>query len=168
MKKVKDCVKKFIKFLNEDSWSSFIISLLLLIVLIKFIIFPTLSFITASPLPLVVVESCSMYHSENFEKFWSNSKVWYENKDVQKEQFEKFTLKNGFSKGDIIIIWGRFEPKIGDIIVFEPGNTNTKHPIIHRIVSLNPIQTKGDNNDDQLRKINNNIGIDETNIPKSN
>ena len=36
---------------------------------------------------------------------------------------------------------------IGDVLIFQ---INRKHPIIHRIVSLNPLQTKGDHNSGQL------------------
>lgn len=135
-------------FLHEDTWQSWLVSLVLVIIGIKFIFFPLLSFITATPLPLVVVESCSMYHGENFDRWWQNNAIWYEAKDIDKEKFSKFQFKNGLNKGDIIVVWGRSLYKQGDIIIF---NAPTKYPIIHRIIEESPRSTKGDNNTDQIQ-----------------
>ena len=55
----------------------------------------------------------------NFDEYWDVCGDWYENKDLTKEQFSEFPLKDGFKKGDIIVVWGRFKPKIGDIIIFK-------------------------------------------------
>lgn len=51
-----------------------------------------------------------------------------------------------FFKGDMIIVYGRGDVKVGDIIVFEVPDR--KYPIIHRIISMENgfIKTKGDNN----------------------
>jgi len=57
--------EKVLGFLQEDSWASFGVTLLLAFVIIKFIFFPGLSLITGTSLPLVIVESCSMYHHED-------------------------------------------------------------------------------------------------------
>ena len=48
-----------------------------------------------------------------------------------------------------MIVYGRFQPQVGDVIIFE---ANTEHPIIHRIISIEDgvIETKGDNNQGQL------------------
>ena len=90
---------------------------------------------------------------------------------ISKQQFSKFTLKNGFSKGDVIIVWGRFTPKIGDIIIFKPSQDSTApRPIIHRIIKINEdgtYQTKGDHNGQQLTASNNIYKTDETNIQQS-
>jgi signal peptidase I len=159
-------LKNFWNFLKKDTWTSWIVSLVLLIILIRFIVFPTLSLITGSPLPLVVVESCSMYHDSNFNNWWEKNGILYAPFEIDKTDFNSFTMKNGFSKGDIIMIWGYGNPELGDIIIFEPNHgSSAKHPIIHRIVSLNPTSTKGDNNPTQLSN-GNGQGIDETNIPE--
>src|SRR3990167_5343344 len=101
-------LKKFWEFLKKDTWQSWLVSLVLTFIFIKFIFFPFLSVALASELPLVVVESCSMYHSSDFEHWWEQNGPWYENEaDVSKEEFQQFILKNGFSKGDIILISGR-------------------------------------------------------------
>ena len=60
-----EVVKKFWNFLQEDSWPSFFATLVIAFVVIKFVFFPGLSFLTGSSLPLVIVESCSMYHHED-------------------------------------------------------------------------------------------------------
>src|SRR3989338_10718195 len=160
-------LKIFWKFLQKDTWQSWAVSLILLIIIIKFILFPTLAFITATPLPLVVVESCSMYHDSNFNSWWFANSAWYEAKGIEKEDFEEFPFQDGLNKGDIIFVWGRGEAELGDIIIFEPRSSTAKYPIIHRIVTENPRGTKGDNgrtNPRQLTGDTNSKGIDETNI----
>jgi len=160
-------IKKFWAFLKEDTWQSWIVSLILIIIFIKLIFFPALSFLTGTPLPLVVVESCSMYHKSSFEDWWQSNSNWYENKGVEKSDFESFSLKNGLNKGDIIIIWGRSSYNLGDIIIFLPNKDSTAiHPIIHRIINTNPIATKGDHNSEQLTINNNFQRLDETDISK--
>jgi signal peptidase I len=162
-------IKKFWNFLNEDSWASWVVSLILLIIIIKFLVFPGLSLATGSKLPLVVVESCSMYHPESFEDWWFRNSAWYTNRNITKTIFESFPMKNGFTKGDIIIVWGYSDYKKGDIIIFKPTSGPAgQNPIIHRIVSTSPIGTKGDHNSAQLQAVNNGQGLDETNILREN
>jgi len=159
--------KKFWKFLKQDSWQSWIVSLLLMIIFIKFIFFPGLSFLTGSKLPLVVVESCSMYHEAKFDDWWEKNAEWYKSNGIDKEDFSSFVMKNGFSKGDVIFIWGRSKINLGDVIIFNPNEeAQAKYPIIHRVVGLEPIETKGDHNQRQLKLENNEQNIDETNISK--
>ncbi|MFA5855860.1 MAG: S26 family signal peptidase [Candidatus Pacearchaeota archaeon] len=175
---------------DSDSILSWLVALVVIFVIVKFIFFPTLSLIMGTTLPLAGVESSSMdhqivkddlgryalcgeYFSENqvnhvdFDEYWKNCGEWYEKRDLTKEEFSKFTLKNGFRKGDIIIVWGRFKPKIGDIIIFKPNQDSfAPRPIIHRVVTMENgfIQTKGDHNQDQLVAGNNNYRTDETKI----
>lgn len=104
--------------------------------------------------------------SFNFDKYWEICGHWYEEKSITKQAFSKFLMKNGFKKGDIIIVWGRFNPKIGDIIIFKPNKESlSQTPIIHRIVSIENgiIQTKGDHNERQLT-LPNRKNTDETHI----
>lgn len=159
-------LKKFWSFLKEDSWQSWIISLILIVIIIKLIIFPSLSFISGTKLPLVVVESCSMYHSSTFEGWWESHKLWYEEKNISKSLFSSFSLKSGLNKGDIVFVKSPKNLKLGNIIIFQ-AEAKTKYPIIHRIVNLNTLETKGDNNPDQLKKTNNLPGVDETSISES-
>ena len=139
--------RRFWRFLHEDSWYSWIVSLILIVIFIKFVFFPLLSLLTGSSLPLVVIESCSMYHESNFDEWWDKNAAWYEARNISKEDFKSFNYKNGLNKGDIILVtgWGEYEK--GDVIIF---NAATAHPIIHRIVDVNPLATKGDHNLNQL------------------
>lgn len=159
--------KKVWVYLNKDSWDSWLVSLLLIALTIKFILFPLLAFVTGSTLPLVVVESCSMYHESNFEEWWSKNSGWYEQKGITKEQFLEFKYKNGINKGDIFLVTGDKSYEIGDIIIFKPNPESlSPNPIIHRLIDIDPYGTKGDHNSDQLRQERNTLRTDETNIPK--
>lgn len=158
----KNFIEKFWKFLKEDSWQSWFVSLILLVVLIKFILFPILSFLTYSSLPLVVVKSCSMYHNRNFDDWWAENSGWYLTHGITEKEFKEFSSKNGLNKGDIIFVWGRSKPKLGDVIIFQSNEGSD--PVIHRVISTNPYSTKGDNNAGQLKPGNNLQKIDETSI----
>jgi len=140
-------LKDFYNFLKEDSWQSWIVGISLVVVFVKAIFFPLLSLITGTALPLVVIESCSMYHDSSFENWWSENYAWYESHGINKEVFENFSFKNGLNKGDIILVWGKDKLSLGDIIIFK---SQTNYPIIHRIVNTSPLDTKGDNNSGQL------------------
>src|SRR3989344_4594127 len=112
---------KFWNFLKQDNWKSWIISIILMVLVIKFILFPILNLVTGTSLPLVIVESCSMYHSGNFNDFWNAQGAWYEQRDINYSEFSSFPMKNGINKGDIILVWGRTKIEIGDIIIFDGG-----------------------------------------------
>ena len=167
--KSKNVIVNFWRFLQEDSWQSWLVSLVLLVVLIRFVFFPLLSLVTGSSLPLVVIESCSMYHESSFDSWWNEHSEWYEANGIEKTDFEKFPFRNGLNKGDIIFVWGYSNYKSGDIIIFEPNlGSSALHPIIHRVVAEGPYQTKGDHNFAQLVGGDpaNSQNIDETNIDK--
>ena len=191
LKEIISKIKKFWNWIwNSDSILSWIIALFVIFIIVKFIFFPVMALIMGNSLPLAGVESSSMDHqiikndygmlticdkrySENekksfdFDNYWDACGKWYEERNISQGEFLNFPLKNGFSKGDIIIVWGRFTPKIGDIIIFKPNEaSNAPRPIIHRVVSINEgvIQTKGDHNPEQLTASNNIYKTDETNI----
>jgi signal peptidase I len=158
-------IRKIWNFLKADTWQSWLVSLVLVVIIIKFVFFPLLSLATGSPLPLVVVESCSMYHETNYDDWYQKNAAWYEPKQITRSVFNSFPFKNGLTKGDIIFVWGYSKPKLGDIIIFKPNeDSNAKNPIIHRVVSLDPLATKGDHNSEQLTKHNNMQALDETKI----
>ena len=140
-------IKSIWEYLKKDSWDSWLVSLILVFIFIKFIFFPLLSLSTGTSLPLVVIESCSMYHPDNFESWWTRNGVWYENIEITKTEFESYKFKNGLNKGDIILAWGHSDYKRGDVIIF---SAPTKYPLIHRLISNDKISTKGDNNPGQL------------------
>ena len=161
---LKEGIKKFCKnfwFLlwKDDSFKGWVFSILFLFIFIKFIFFPILSLVTGTSLPLAIVESCSMYHKGNIlsdsSEWWQNHKLKYSEFNITKEQFEGFKFKDGFNKGDILIIIGAKSGKlkVGDVIIFEAGKRN---PIIHRIINIEfyngeyIFSTIGDNNNGQL------------------
>jgi signal peptidase I len=150
---------------NDNSLLSWIISLVIAFIIIKFIFFPILSLIFGSLMPLVVVESGSMHHSGNFVSnyfgtsgsfnlWWNEKGAWYEtHTNITKEIAFNWRLRGGLEIGDIVFIYGRGKYRVGDIIVFNGGQN---HPIIHRIIEVRKIgnetiyMTKGDNNEGQL------------------
>jgi len=147
-------LKKTWKFIwHDDSLASWIVSFILAFLIVKFIVYPGIGFITGTDYPIVAVVSVSMEHNQNFDSWWEANKDWYVGYDIQKEDFQKFIFKNGFDKGDIIFLKGSKpkDIKVGDVIVFE---STTEYPVIHRVVKawqkddIYYFQTKGDNNGD--------------------
>jgi len=140
---VKKVLGKVWGFLKEDSWASLAVTLVIAFVVIKFIFFPGLSFVTGTSLPLVIVESCSMYHHEDgFEEIFESSV--YEDYGIGLGDIGNWIFQNGFNKGDVIFVVGADEVEIGDVIIFNGGE---QHPIIHRVVEVDDgYATKGDNN----------------------
>ena len=177
---------------NSDSILSWFVALAVIFIFVKFIFFPVLSLSLGTSLPLAGVESSSMEHQItkdgfgflnicgrydgedkylNFENFWKECGEWYEEREIDQETFKNFPLKNGFNKGDIVLVYGRFNPKLGDVIVFSPNKESlAPRPIVHRITNIKEenseiiIETKGDHNSEQLTQSNNRLKTDETNI----
>lgn len=147
---IKRGLNKFWEYLKKDTWDSWLVSIVLLFIIVKFVFFPLMSLLTGSPLPLVVIESCSMYHESNFDEWWSRNSLWYDGKNISKEEFESYKFKDGLNKGDIILVIKKAEYEIGDTIIFTTP-TPTKYPLIHRIIQKLPLSTKGDHNADQLQ-----------------
>jgi len=169
VKAIKKALADFWDFLwNDDSLLSWLLNIVVAFVLIKFIVFPTLGFILNTPYPVVAVVSGSMDHRSqdgvvcgkqvsdydgNYENFWKLCGKWYEENDITKEKFEDFPFKNGFSKGNVIVLFGEdpAEIEVGDVIVFQ---RKSPVPIIHRVVHKWEkdgewhFKTKGDHNQD--------------------
>jgi len=158
--KFKKIIKRFWNIVwRDNSPKGWIISILFLFIVIKLIFFPVLNLITGTTLPLVIVESCSMYHEKNI---FSNYDLWWEDHDtkyfrlgITKELFREFNFNKGFTKGDILFVTGVKSEKIeiGDVIIFESDYSS---PIIHRVISIAKSEdsytfsTIGDNNNGQL------------------
>lgn len=164
MKRGENKFKKFWKNFwevvwKDDSLKGWIISLVFLFIIIKFVFFPVLNLVTGTELPLAIVESCSMYHKGdlfgNFDNWWNRHDYKYKDFQIEKSEFSDFSLKRGFNKGDILFIIKAKPEKleIGDIIIF---NAEQRNPIIHRIISIKQengkyvFSTIGDNNNGQL------------------
>jgi len=153
-------------FWKEDSVWSWLANVVVAFVVIKFIIYPVLGVLLGTSYPIVAVVSESMEHGlynnrlcdqylaefpESFDNYWEVCGSWYEEQGIDKQQFQKFSFKNGFDKGDVIVLWRPSNLEIGDILVFQ---ANKPQPIIHRIVKVwdedgkTYYQTKGDHNGD--------------------
>jgi signal peptidase I len=176
---LKEVWKKFWHLLwVDESLKGWIFALVFLFIFVRLILFPLLSIVTGTALPLAIVESCSMYHKPeipliyDFDKWWQNHEEKYTQLNITKEQFKKFTLKNGFSKGDILFSI-KAKPqdlKVGDIIMFQ---TTKQNPLIHRIINIRYenneyiFTTIGDNNKISFTATNNPYWIDEINIKEN-
>jgi signal peptidase I len=146
---------------KDDSFRGWILSLIFIFIVIKLIFFPLLNLATGTSLPLAIVESCSMYHKAdilgNFNSWWDRQDDKYSSYTINKLDFEKFKMKKGFNKGDILFIVKANPEKleVGDVIIF---NGNQRSPVIHRIIGINEdattgkktFSTMGDNNNGQL------------------
>ena len=163
-------LKKVWHFIWEDNsiWS-WIVNIILAFVLIKFIVYPVLGLVLSTSHPVVAVVSGSMEHNGmDFEQWWEKNNDWYLENGIDKAAFGQFSLKNGFNKGDIMILVGKDAGniKMGDVLVFINGG---KDPIIHRVVKkadkdgMIHFQTKGDNNGDSIKT----QQLDETNIAEN-
>ena len=126
LKKIKKFFKKFWFIVwKDDSFKGWIASLLFLFVVIKLIFFPLMTLITGTTLPLVIVESCSMYHEgnllSNYENWFKNHDLKYFEYGINEKDWQNFPFKKGFNKGDILFVIGTKpkDLKIGDIIIFE-------------------------------------------------
>lgn len=149
-------VKKFLKaawyFIWEDnSLLSWIVNVLLAFLLVKFIVYPALGFMLGTAYPVVAVISSSMEHNSlGFDSWWEQNRNFYLQHDISKSELEDSAFRNGFNKGDIIVLFGA-EPKSikeGDVLVY--SSSQYKYPIIHRVVSVDRaglvFTAKGDNN----------------------
>ena len=115
-------------------------------------------------------EICGKFHDKyksfNLDEFWDKCGDWYKaNTEVRKENFKQFHFKNGFNKGDIMILNGKKPESIrlGDVIVFW---SNKRDPIIHRVIKkweengAYYFQTKGDHNPNSIKS----AFLDETKV----
>ncbi|MDP3986814.1 MAG: signal peptidase I [Nanoarchaeota archaeon] len=144
---------------KDDSFKGWVFSIAFIFLFIKFIFFPVLSLATGTSLPLAIVESCSMYHKGGFfsdtDSWWESHGGKYDSFSIEEEEFDEFSMRKGFTKGDILFIVGADPEKldVGDIIIFV---ADQKNPIIHRIVDIKTengtriFSTLGDNNPQQL------------------
>ncbi len=144
---IKKTLKKIWYFIWEDnSVLSWIVNVVLAFVIIKFLVYPGLGLLLGTTHPIVAVVTGSMEHDEPFDEWWEKNEAYYTSIGITKEQFESFPMKNGFKRGDIIILGNSNNAKTGDIIVFRSGRPD---PIIHRVIKMeneNTYVTKGDHN----------------------
>lgn len=157
-KKIRTVLRKIWFFIWEDNsiWS-WLINIVLAFLIIKFLVYPGLGLILGTSHPIVAVVSSSMEHPEaSFDDWWirecpdAKQKDLYSKSGISKSMFLGFDYRNGFNKGDIMLLRSAKNVDIGDIIVFT--TSARPEPIIHRVVEVREssnelsYKTKGDNN----------------------
>lgn len=126
-----------------EGWSGALLYTFLGIVF-ALIVNQLLTFALSTDLPVVAVVSSSMQHdyADRTHYEWLENSMGY-----SREYVDSWSIPTGFLVGDMPIVTGAGEYKVGDVIVYSvPGQ---KYPIIHRIIKINDdgtYQTKGDNN----------------------
>jgi signal peptidase I len=88
-----------------------------------------------------------MQHDNPSQTFYG----WLEQAGYTKEQIDSWPIQGGFLIGDMPIVSGSKDYKVGDVIVYTVSQES--YPIIHRVVKINAdvtYQTKGDNNMQQF------------------
>jgi signal peptidase I len=135
----------------EDSVASWVVSIGLAFILIKFVVYPGLGLLFGTQFPVVAVVSNSMEHDGSFDDWWMSQEDLYLEHNITKLEFLAYPMEDGFDKGDIIILIGTPPERLqrGDIIVYWGGK---EYPIIHRVIALGDgsLQTKGDHNRGQI------------------
>ncbi len=105
-----------------------------------------LGLLLGTKLPVVAVVSESMTHDSSTPV--KHYQYLQDHFNYSKEQVDAWPIKNGFLKGDALVVIGVPEKdlKIGDVIVFDISGQTT--PIVHRAVKFEngQIITKGDHN----------------------
>jgi signal peptidase I len=157
-------------FWNDDSVWSWLANIIVAFLVIRFIVYPVLGLLLGTSFPIVAVISESMEHGthndiicgskyvefpESFDNYWTVCGQWYKSNGITKEEFKKFPFKNGFRKGDVIILWRAHKDniKLGDVLIFQGSKPQ---PLIHRVVKVWEeneqffYQTKGDHNSDSI------------------
>lgn len=143
---------------EEDSFASWTVNVVLAFLIIKFLVYPGLGFVLGTTHPIVAVVSGSMEHDGSFNDWWTeesccdngvacfNHESIYDNYGISEGQFKDYSFKNGFNKGDLMVLASGENAEVGDIIVFV--TRSFPEPIIHRVVQTQNgrYSTKGDHN----------------------
>jgi signal peptidase len=145
-----------LKKISNNEWVETIIYIILGIAA-AYLLNYGLGLLLGTKLPVVAVVSESMTHDASTPI--KHYQYLQDHFNYSKEQVDAWPIKNGFLKGDALVVMGVPEKdlKIGDVIVFDISGQNT--PIVHRIVKfennqntgsvnffLNNTITKGDHN----------------------
>lgn len=158
MADIKETAKRFWEFLwYDDSVWSWLVNVILAFFLIKFLVYPGLGLLLGTGFPIVAVVSSSMEHPSSFDSWWDSQHEFYDQHNITKEQFRDYRFRNGFNKGDVMVLVGKKaeDIRVGDVIVFDIGRSD---PIIHRTVEIRTVDgkyyfhTKGDHNSGSLNE----------------
>ncbi|MBI4896319.1 MAG: signal peptidase I [Candidatus Aenigmarchaeota archaeon] len=126
----------------------------LVAVLVAFLLYQGLALVTGTPAPIVTVVSESMVHANHFDAWWEHAgrnsfqlkKDVYAELGITKEQFLHFPFANGLYIGDLIIITGPQNVRVGDVVTYVKEGSGIT--IIHRVVAVQDTAYifRGDNN----------------------
>lgn len=148
---------------EDESLLSWLVNIVLAFLLIRFIFYPLVGLVMGTSFPIVAVVSSSMTHTNGDD--WLNNTAycpqictqadWYSKMNISVSEFDNFSFRSGFNKGDIIFVRGvdPYSIRVGDVIIFNAGKS---YPIIHRVVNIYEkngdlyFETKGDNNPGQI------------------
>lgn len=136
-------------FWHDESVWSWLVTIVVAFVIIKFIFYPGLGLLLGTKHPVVAVVSGSMEHQGRFDGWWNHvcftetdlttgerktisQADIYSQQNITREQFVDFPFSNGFNKGDLMIISSARRAEVGDILVFM--TTQRREPIIHRAI----------------------------------
>jgi signal peptidase I len=112
---------------------------------VAWLIYQGIAAAAGTGMPIVSVVSHSMYHDNTFDAWWNENKAFYLSYNITKEDFLKFPMNNGLSRGDLLIVVKDDSPKPGDIVIY---NRFASFTIVHRIIEVQDSNyiIKGDNN----------------------
>lgn len=106
----------------------------------------TLGLVLGTDLPVVAVVSGSMTHDSTTPHV--HYQFLLQELNYSKEFVDSWPLKNGFHRGDVLVVKGVEEDdvEVGDVIIFDIRGQNV--PIVHRVVKIKDeyLITKGDHN----------------------
>lgn len=137
----------------EDSAASWVVNIILAFIVIKFLLYPGMGLLLGTNFPVVAVVSGSMeHHPTDFDEWWMRNQDFYLKHNITKMEFSTYPFRDGFNKGDIMVLMGVNPETVekGTVIVYWSGKD---YPIIHRYIGNNEyanttyLMSKGDNND---------------------
>ena len=153
---------------HEDSVASWIANIIVAFIVIKFLFYPALGALLGTSYPIVAVVSGSMEHDHSYEDWWVTPCLiggkslqytdgtivtpehMYARFNITKATFDTFSFRNGFNKGDLMILYSPKNVAVGDVLVYSASGFSD--PIIHRVVQESDIdgsliyQSQGDHN----------------------
>jgi len=136
-----DFLKKLWKFYwNDDSLISYAFFLVVTYLLFKFVLFPGFLLVTGLS-DIVAIMTPSMEHV-GFEDYYFYD--YFQTLNYTAGEINAFPYSNGLYVGDVVFVENTTDYEVGDIIVFYSPYYPDK--LIHRVISVNPLTTKGDNN----------------------